>query len=165
MDSVAKASVSQIRRIPDSSLVIPDAEHFVKVPDGEYVAKFIGAEGSYYRGRTPKVALWFSIAEGDYSGERVAGFFNVRSLDCERGQRTREPHFTVGWRSDLTQAMATLYPEMFSPDILPTTIPEVEMVRSLIAIQTRTCESNHKGQTRPDAFRYTVIDMIIGWAE
>ena len=165
MYSVAKASVSQIQRSRKSSRVIPDAEHFVKVPDGEYVAKFIGAEGFYFRGRTPKVALWFSITEGEHSGERVASYFNVRSLDCERGQRTRNPHFTVGWRSDLTQAMANLYPEMFSPDILPTTIPEGQMVRSLILIQTRTCESNHKGQTRPDAFHNTVIDLIIGWTE
>jgi len=144
---------------------IPDADHFVRVPDGKYIAEFIGAVGFHYRGCFRKVALWFLIAEGDSKGERLPIYCNVESLDCRFGQRVRQPVFKVGWRADLTLYLATLFPDKYAPDKLPRVIPETEMAGHKIQIKTRTSKMTHKGRQRPEPFFYSVVDEILGWAE
>ena len=144
---------------------IPGPDYFVKVPDGEYIAEFIGSVGFFYRGRGPKVALWFVISDGSCTGERVAAFCNVRSIEAKRGQRIESPRFTVGWGADLTTYLGTLFPDWYSPKELPTAVPLVEMMERGIVIRTRTVIKSHSGQERPDAFKNSVVDAVLGWAE
>ena len=164
-DNVAQFSA---RRAPERtrslSAGIPDPDHFVHIPNGKYVAEFVGAQGFYYRGRSPKVALWFSISDGKYKGERVAAYYNVTSLQCRPGQRVQQPSFSVGWRADLTAVLATLFPDRYSHVDLPTVIPESEMEAAKILIQIRTTKKTHKGQMRPEQFHNSVVDLISGWA-
>ena len=165
MDSVAKASVSPIRRPQDFSRDIPGADYFVKVPDGQYVVEFIGSVGFYYRGSKAKakVALWFIITEGPFKGERIAAFCNVRTVDGKRNERVADPHFTVGWKSNLAAYLATLF-DWYGPNELPTMIPLVEIMERGIAIKTRTVTATHDGQKRPEPFQNSVVDAILGWA-
>ncbi len=144
---------------------IPDADHFVRVPDDKYIAEFIATEGFYYRGLSPKIVWWFLIAEGQYEGNRVAAYYNATTLDCRPSQRVRQPKFTVGWRADLTAILAMLFPDRYSHDDLPTEIPESEMAARRILIQTRTSKKTHKGQQRPEQFHSSVVDSILGWGK
>ncbi len=150
---------------PDSSQELPKADYYALVPDGDYMAALIGAEGNWYRGVSPKVVLWFRIDEGDQTGEKLPAYFNVETLDCRRGQRVRKPTFTVGWGRDLTTCLAILFPDRYSRDDLPSKIPEAEIMVRSIHIRARTSKKTHKGQKRPPAFHYSVVDTILGWVE
>lgn len=162
--SIPKASVSPIRRAQEFPREIPGAEHFCKIPDDNYVAEFLGAVGFYYRGKKPKVALWFVITEGQFAGERVAAYCNVLTLDGKRNEHAAGPRFTVGWRSNLVTYLATLF-DWYSPDELPTVIPHVEMIERGIRIHTRTVTTTHDGQQRTEPFQNSVVNKILGWAE
>ena len=144
---------------------IPNGDYFVRVPDGKYVAEFIGAEGFWYRGRRPRVVLWFVIIEGNQVGKRVPVYCNVCSLDGHRSERVRQPKFTVGWGSNLVAFLGSLFPEKYSPDDLPTEIPENDMQERRILIETRTNNKTHDGCERPAAFHNTVVKSVLGWAE
>ena len=144
---------------------IPNADYFVRVPDDQYVAEFIGAEGFLYRGRGPRVALWFVIVEGSQSGVRVPAYCNVRSLDERCSGRVRQPQFTAGGDSNLVMFLGILFPERYTPDDLPTEIPENDMLGRPILIQTRTVSKNHDRCERPAAFHKSVVKFVLGWAE
>ena len=68
-----------ILHLPYQTWDIPNADYFVRVPDGKYVAEFIGAEGFWYRGRGPRVVLWFVIIEGSQKGARVPALLGANS--------------------------------------------------------------------------------------
>ena len=144
---------------------IPDADHFVRVPDGKYSAKLIGSEGFWYRGRQPRVVLWFIIDEGDYKGARVAAYYNVRQLQGHYSGRRRNPRFSVGWRSNLIAQLSMLFTEKYSISNLPEIIPEAEMIGRPVLIETRTNAKTHDGTQRSEAFHYSVVKSILGWAE
>lgn len=144
---------------------IPNADHFVRIPDESYIAYFIGAEGSLYRGLRGKVALWFEIAEGTHQGTRLPSYCNVKEIECGEGQRWRHPRFSVGRNSYLTQYLAELFPDRFTPDALPTTVPEQDMANRPILIKTRTSRKNHKRRRRPEPFNYSVVADVQGWAD
>ncbi len=155
--------VSQLHE-PESRTGIPDGDYFVKVPDAAYVTEFIGAQSFWYRGRYPRLAMWFLIVEGEFSGAKLAAYCNLKSLECRRGRRSRDPEFSVGWRSDLTLQLATLFPDRYSPDELPTTIPEQDMHGHQIRVETRTVTTSHSGKKRPTAFHCSVVESVNGWA-
>ena len=159
-----KTNVSPIRRSEDLPRDIPGSDHFCKIPDDQYIAEYIGSVGFYYRGTIPKVALWFVITEGQFAGERIAAYCNVKSVDCNRNQRVPDPKFTVGWKFDLTTYLAALF-DWYSPNELPTTIPTVEMIERGIRVTTRTVTKTHKGQQRTEPFQNSVVDLVLGWAE
>jgi len=144
---------------------LPGPDYFVHVPNGIYVVEFIGAEGTFFLGRAPKVVLWFLIAEGEHQGKRIPSYYNVESLNGRPGSRIRRPVFTIGWRAHLAVDMATLFPDEYSPDKLPTVIPEAEMSERRIRLKTRTTEKTHKGKKRPESFCYSVVDEVQGWVE
>ena len=154
-----------ILHLPYQTRDIPDSDYFVRVPDGKYVTEFIGAEGFWYRGRGPRVVLWFVIIEGSQKGARVPAYCNVRSLDGHFSERIRQPKFTAGRDSNLVLFLGILFPEKFTPDDLPTEIPEKNMLKRRILIQTRTSKKNHDGCERPAAFHNSVVKLIYGWAE
>ncbi len=144
---------------------IPGPDYFVKVPDGNYIAKFAGSEGFWYRGRQPRVVLWFAITEGDQKGARVAAYYNVKQLQgCHRSRR-RNPRFIVGWRSDLTAHLSILFPDRYAVGNLPENIPEAELKGQTLLIETRTNAKTHDGSQRAEAFHYSVVKAILGWAE
>jgi hypothetical protein len=143
---------------------IPGADHFVKIPDGEYVVDFLGAESFWYRGKRPRLALWFQVVEGDLRGEKIAAYCNLKSLDSPPGHRSRDPKFVVGWRSDLTMILATLFPERYSAANLPTSIPVEHMLSRAILVETRSVTSTHSGKKRPSVFHSSVVASVNGWA-
>ena len=161
--SEVRDSVSQLHD-PEGRTDIPDADYFVKVPDAAYVTEFIGAESFWYRGRWPRLAMWFLIVEGEFSGMKLAAYCNLKSLESRPGQRSRDPDFLVGWRSDLTLYLATLFPDRYLPDELPTTIPQQDLYGRQIRVETRTVTTNHSGKKRPTAFQCSVVDSVNGWA-
>ena len=144
---------------------IPNADYFVRVPDDKYVAEFIGAEGFWYRGRGPRVVLWFVITEGNQRGKRVPAYCNLRSLDGYCSERVRQPKLTVGRGSNLVAFLGILFPEKFTPDDLPTEIPENDMLGRPILIETRTNTKTHDGCKRSPAFHNSVVRSVLGWAE
>ena len=154
-----------VLQIPNRTRDIPDADYFVQIPDDDYVAEFIGAEGFWYRGRGPRVVLWFRVIEGDQEGARVPLYCNVRSLKGHRSGRVRQPQFTAGGDSDLVVFLGILFPERYTPDDLPTEIPENDMSGHPIIIRTRTVSKNHDGCERPAAFHKSVVKLVFGWAE
>ena len=143
---------------------IPGPDHFVSIPNGRYVAEFIGSEGFFFLGKRPKVVLWFRICDGEHCGERLAAYYNVKSLQCRPGERIEQPSFSVGWRAELSTVLGTLFPDKYSPADLPTVVPESAMQGGEILIQVRKSEKTTKGQKRPKAFHNSVIDSILGWA-
>lgn len=144
---------------------IPDADHFVRVPDGKYSAELIGSEAFWYRGRQPRVVLWFVIIDGDHKGARMAAYYNVKHLHGRYSGRSRNPRFVVGWRANLTAHLSLLFPEKYSIGNLPEVIPETEMIGRAILIETRTNAKTHDGACRSEAFHYSVVKAIFGWAE
>ena len=150
---------------PQQAPEIPGVDHFVRVPDDKYVAEFIGAEGFWYRGRSPRVVLWFVITEGQYEGQRVPAYCNVRSFTGGCSGRTRQPRFKVGWGSNLVAFIGNLYLDIYSPTDLPTEIPERDMMGRRILIETRTNCQTHDGTKRSEPFHNSVVKSVLGWAE
>ena len=144
---------------------IPEADHIVRVPDGKYVAEFIGSESFWYRGQRPRVVTWFVIIEGSCKGERIAAYYNVKQLQSRRSGRSLNSRFSVGWRSNLTAHLSTLFPDKYSISNLPETIPEADMQGRSVLIETRTIAKTHDGSQRANAFHYSVVKAIHGWAE
>ena len=144
---------------------IPSADYFVRVPDEKYVTEFIGAEGFWYRGRAPRVALWFVITEGQYEGKRVPAYCNVRSLEGRSSGRMRQPKFKVGWGSNLVAFIGNLFPDIYTPNNLPTELPESDMIGHRIIIETRTNSQTHDGNQRSEAFHNSIVKSVLGWTE
>ena len=154
-----------VLQLPYPTPDIPDADYFVRVPDDKYVGEFIGAEGFWYRGRQPRVVLWFVIIEGNEKEARVPAYCNLRSLNGRCSGRVRQPEFTVGWGSNLVAFLGILFPEKFTPDDLPTQIPEKDMLGRRILIETRTNNKTHDGCKRAAPFHNSIVKSVLGWAE
>ena len=170
MDILSHDNVSQLpvqRPDRDRNLLrdIPDADYFVRIPDDKYVAEFLGAEGFWYRGRHPRVAMWFVIIEGDQKGARVPAYCNVKSLVGRPPGRVRQPKFTIGRGANLTAFLGILFPDRFTPNHLPSVIPEADMQQRPIHIETKTVDKMHDGCMRPAAFHYSAVKSVLGWAE
>ena len=160
-ESLARRLESPLYVIQD----IPDADYFVRVPDGKYSVEFIGCESFWYRGRQPRIVLWFAITSESHKGARVAAYYNVTQLQGGRSGRCRNPRFIVGWRSNLTAHLSILFPDSYTVDQLPENIPEAGMRGRRLLIETRTNSRTHDGSERAEAFHYSVVKAILGWAE
>ena len=109
---MGKILVKNNHNVAHGEFRLPDGEHFLQVPDGEYSAYVLGQEAFFYRGnpRSPRVALWFRIRDDVGPERRIAAYYRVLTLerDGEKlhpkdlgGNRPRRFEFRVGWRADL----------------------------------------------------------------
>ena len=146
--------------------MFPGPEHHIQIPDGLYSAEYVGAEGFYYRGVSPRVALCFRILESVGSENLILGYYKVAMLTknqerVPKGQRVRDPGFKAGWRSRIARDLGALFPGI-SPSRLPTSIPLIDRA---VEIKSTTVNVDHDGNKRPDAFRSSKVDCITGWVE
>lgn len=163
MDSLPNQRGSKIVR---PSFTFPDAEHHIRVPDGLYSAEYIGSEGFYYLGTSPRIALCFRILENVGPEDQILAYYKVLELTkngaiVRRGQRVRDPDFRIGWRSRFARDLGLLCPQ-YSPGNLPTSMPLIDRA---VQIRSTTVCKDPDGNDRPDAFRCSKVDCITGWAE
>jgi len=142
---------------------LPGPDYFIRVPDNEYDAAFIGCEGFRFRGIKPKVAIWFRLINVDRQ-PLIAAYYNALTIE-DGSARIRNPEFTVGWRSRLARDLANLYPERYSPTNLPTAVPAIDMRVNQIRLRTRTVTRDMDGIRRAPAFHSSVVCVVIGWIE
>ncbi len=150
---------------------LPGGDHFVKIPDGKYVAHVCGHEAFFYRGNPacPRVTIWFYVVDDVGSERRIAGYYRVREL-LQDGRilqpkdlkitRLRSFQFTAGWRSDIVNDLARLFPDRFSPAALPTSVPPID---GTVRICTATVASGHDGTIRSEKFQASKVQQILGW--
>ena len=68
--------------------------------------------------------------------------------------------------NDAPAAIGTYSQAIRSGDfVLPTEIPENDMLERRILIETRTNNKTHDGCERPAAFHNSVVKSVLGWAE
>lgn len=163
MDSLPNQQHGNVVR---ARFAFPDSEHHIRIPDGLYSAEYVGAEGFYYLGTSPRVALCFRILDNVGPESLILAYYKVARLTkngdvVRRGQRIRDPDFQIGWRSRLARDLGVLFSDL-SPSELPTSVPSIDRV---VRIKSTTVCKDPDGNDRPDAFRSSKVDCIAGWAE
>ena len=163
MDSLPNQQQGNVVR---PSFAFPDSEHHIQIPDELYSAEYVGAEGFYYLGMSPRVALCFRILDNVGPERLILAYYKVARLTkngdvVRRGQRIRDPDFQIGWRSRLARDLGALFSDV-SPSNLPTSIPILDRA---VQIRTATVSKDPDGNKRPDAFRSSKVDCITEWVE
>jgi hypothetical protein len=154
--------IENISRFPSQ---LPGADHHIQIPDGLYVSDFVGSAGFYYLGRSPRLSICFRISDDVGAERHIFAFYKVLELSCqgrtqERGKRSRNPVFRIGWRSRLARDLGQLFPDL-SPSNLPTSIPTID---SPVLIKTATVREDSHGSDRPESFWSSKVERIEGWA-
>jgi hypothetical protein len=148
-----------VARDDDDDIEIDWGRQAPLVPDGEYVAKFVGHETAVVFGEG-KVFLHFEIVDGGpLSGAKLFRAFRVVSLVGTPGPGGK---FRAAHRGDLVATLARVL------DINPRrdriTLRPLKSV--LLRIRTRTVAAKRDAKSkkmipRPEWLRYSVVDDVV----
>lgn len=106
-DGAARGSTVVTPIYRDSIEVVGRAYTFV--PPGRYLLRFLHHETFYAFRGSPKLALWFAIADpGEHFGTELPRFYNVRELPAKP---RRSGAFKAGRSSNLVLDLCELFPE------------------------------------------------------
>ena len=142
---------------------LPGGDYHVRVPDRKYVVKYVGVQGFHFFADL-RIVMWFIILEGEFSGVMLPAYFNVQPDGKVPNGRFSSPRFTVGQKSKLAIQLGTLFSH-YSPTNLPTSIPEEEMKRGTILVETMPITKDPSGHPKPVAFHGSKISRFVGWAD
>ena len=96
-----------------------------------------------------------------YAKKYVSALLTKDGALVGKSKRVHNPEFRVGWRSRLARDLGTLFAE-FSPRSLPGSVPPIDCT---VLIKTTTVSTDQDGNERPDAFRSSKVDRVVGWAD
>lgn len=124
-----------------------------RVPDGEYVARFIEHE-TLFLFSSGKVVLRFELAEDELAGVRLLRPYRVKRLLGRPGKGGR---FMLGRSSELLRDVVRLSETRTRPDRASLSFMRGRLWR----IRTRTVETDYRQRLIPEPLRYSVIDEIV----
>ena len=144
----------------------PGNDHFIQIKDGVYTVSFMDSKSRFVFA-SPRVVAAFRIDDDVGQERRILGYYKVNGLfkdgvALDTGDRVWRPEFSIGWRSRLARDLGTLFPNQYSPQNLPTFIRPIDHP---VRVRTRTVVKDLGGDDRPESFRCSVVDRILGWAE
>ena len=155
---------SNIAKFP---ALLPGADHFIQIPDAEYVAGFLSSESFYFRGISPRLRAWFQILDEIDGERRICGIYTVAQL-FKNGEKAppgaRNPEFKAGLKSKLIRDLAMLLGDEFNVWNPPTRLP-VDLYHRPVRILTRTVRYDSDSMPRPEALTYSIIRAITGWGD
>lgn len=130
-----------------------DAAAAPRVPDGEYVARYIGHETMFIF-NSGKVMLRFELAECEFAGVRLVRPYRAKQL---LGRPSKRGRFELGRSSELLRDIVRLSETRTRPDRA-----SLEFMRGrLWRVRTRTVETDSKQRPIPEPLRYSVIGEIV----
>lgn len=131
-----------------------DDSNAPRVPDAEYVARFIEHE-TLFLFRGGKVVLRFEIAEGEFAGVRLLRPYRAKRL---LGRPSKSGRFVLGRSSELLRDMVRLSEAKTRPDRASLAFMRGRLWR----IRTRTVDTDYQQRTIPEPLRYSVVGDILG---
>jgi len=115
---------------PDETISVEG--HKPLVPEGEYLARYIGHETAVLFSRAKKVALRFEICEGPYQRTRLTRYYRAQQLIGKPGPGGR---FQLSAGGDLYRMLARVLDVRTRPDRI--SVRELRTDRSRKAATTR----------------------------
>ena len=136
---------------PDETISVEG--HKPLVPEGEYLARYIGHETAVLFSRAKKVALRFEICEGPYQRTRLTRYYRAQQLIGKPGPGGR---FQLSAGGDLYRMLARVLDVRTRPD----RISVRELRTRLLRIKVRTVTRDRDNRPLPESCHYSVIDAI-----
>lgn len=152
--TAAQAYSPVVRPIQRDSIEVV-GHSYELVPPARYLLQFLHYETFLAFRGSPKLALWFAIAEpGEHFGKHVPRFYNVRAL---KAKPRRSGAFSAGRSSNLVLDLCELFPERIRRlDRL-----SLEPFRQHAVVGTvETVAKNSTQRELPAALAYSVIRKL-----
>ena len=126
------------------------------IPEGIYQLAYINHSTFLFKGRQPKVAVFFRIVDiGENFGVVLPAYYNV---DKFIGKRGKSGGFKVAKRSNLARDYCRVFPTERSPRL--DRLPISKMSSVIIQGTVRTVEKDSNQREIPEAVRYSKVLTI-----
>jgi hypothetical protein len=127
--------------------------HKPLIPDGPYLAKYVGHDTALLFARAPKVFLHFEILDGEHARTRLVRPYRALRLKGKAGPGGK---FVLSAGGDLYRTLVRLLDVRTRPDRI-----SVRDLRSgLFRIHARTVDRDRDGNNLAQGARYSVIGRI-----
>jgi len=135
----------------DDSVIVEG--HKPLIPEGTYLARYIGHETAVMFARAQKVALKFEICEGAFAGTRLIRYFRVKQIAGRPGPNGR---FKLSAGGDLYRTLARVLDVKTRPDRI-----SLHALRfTLLKIHVRTVTNDRDNASLAPACQYSVVGLI-----
>jgi len=145
------SNVVDIPPQPESRLLRIGGEVWQEAPSGKYTAKCTKVDPDWRFMNNRKLALYFTVIEGEFSGARARYFFPKRSRDL-----AIQTGSDFGPKSKLFQVIKKLFPGILAPDGKVSPLDPCELfLKKVFEITVEL----RKGRNRESTGNAIVIDI------
>jgi hypothetical protein len=137
----------------DADLCMEVEGHKPLIPEGKYLARYLGHETAVLFAKAHKVALSFEICEGPHSGTRLTRYFRVKQVVGKAGRGGR---FKLAAGGDLYRTLARVLDVRTRPDRI--SLRPLQTI--LLQIGVRTVSKDRDNLPLAEGVQYSVIDTL-----
>lgn len=147
---------AKLKAIPSSLSFDVDGD-LVQVPSGTYNLRYLYGETRFMHNRSPKLVLWFSIADmGEHFGKKLARYYNVSSI---KGKPGKNGNFKAGAKSDFVREYCSVVSQ---PVKRLDRIALSRLSENVIRAKVKTVTKGYNQRSIPEMLQYSVIEQIEG---